>query len=104
MTRRLHQLDALLRCVTKRLFDVNILPGGQSIKHHLSVPVLRSRNDDDIDILSVQEFLMSSISFRLALGHRETRLEIRLINVAHGSQLGGLVLRKALHQESPTSA
>jgi len=55
--------------------------------------MFRSRNDDDVDILSVQQFLISSIGFSLALRHRETRLEIRLINVAHGSQLGGLVLR-----------
>src|SRR5581483_1736242 len=100
----LNQLRALVDGMGNRLFQINVLSGSERITRHPDVPVIRSGDDDGIDIVLAEHLAIVDMRGRRAVRAVSNIFAARSVDIASGNQFvaAGLIgtAQKVAHAAS----
>ena len=85
---RLGQRSSLLDGVGDRLLQVDIFAGCQGVDRHADMPVVRSSDEDSVDILR-QDFVVIKMGGREPLGALLHFVTARPVDITHSDDLEG---------------
>jgi len=83
---------ALLDENGQRLFDVDVLAGGAGHHGHQGVPVIGGADDNGLQVRVVEHAAEVGIRFGSAAAGRDALFQARLVDVAHGGEIGVLLV------------
>src|SRR5205823_8912247 len=94
--RRLDHAAALGDAKRQRLLDVDVLAGLAGVDGHQGVPVIGSADDDGVEVAAFEKLAVVAESLRIAANLLGGEVDIRLIDIADGDNIGVLVLQEGV--------
>ena len=94
LARRFHHALSFLHDAADGLFHVNVLAGLARFHGRERVPVVRRGHNHRVDVLAIKNLPIVFVRFRLAVGGLRGCVQIRLVDVAYGGNLGVGLLGK----------
>ena len=92
--RRFHHALSFLHDAADGLFHVNVLAGLRGFHGEKRVPVVRRGHNHGVDVLAIENPPKVLVGFRLAARGLRGCVQVRLVDVAHGGNLGVGLLGK----------